>query len=124
MTRLPRLALIASALFSACASTPTPSASPAFESEHTAETVCDGTPKNCLPMPEEVMTECLNEMSKREGSACFDKLAALKGCFVRTAECDESGALIENDAEDRACAFENGELEACCAANAGDASCH
>lgn len=121
-----RSALICAALLSACGSspTPTPTASADLgESGYTAEIVCDGVPKNCPPMPQEALMECLDEMSRRESSACFDKLGALKACFVRTSECDESGELIENDASDRACAFENGELEACCEANAGDASC-
>lgn len=123
-----RLALISAALLSACGSSPTPTptapiASDLVEPVYTAEIVCDGTPKNCPPMPQEALTLCLDEMSKREGSACFDKLGALKACFVKTSECDESGELIENDAADRPCAFENEELEACCEANAGDASC-
>lgn len=121
-----RFALISFALLSACGSSPTPTAPTAselVESGYTAEIVCDGVPKNCPPMPQEALMECLDEMSRRESSACFDKLGALKACFVKTSECDESGELIENDAADRACASENSELEACCEANAGDASC-
>jgi hypothetical protein len=39
------------------------------------------------------------------------------------AECDGSGELIENDNGMADCNYENGELEACCAAHPGDASC-
>lgn len=121
-----RFALISAALLSACGSSPTPSASSSselVESGYTAEIICDGVPKNCPPMPQEALTLCLDEMSKRESSACFDKLGALKTCFVKTSECDESGELIENDSADNPCAFENIELEVCCEANPGDASC-
>jgi hypothetical protein len=113
------------ALLGACASSPdtTPAPARAAGGSETAELICSETPKNCLPMPEEAFAGCVSEIKSRQGSGCFDKLVALKRCFVTTSECNEAGELIENEAADRACASETSELEACCEANAGDASC-
>jgi hypothetical protein len=122
-----RLILIASTLLAgACASstsTPSPGKADAGLVKGSPEDVCSGTPKNCLPMPEEVYAECVREMASRAGSVCYPKLVALKDCFITMAECDEAGEVIENENGNADCNYENGELEACCQANTDDASC-
>lgn len=114
-----RFMLVALFLFASCASTPKVGAGGA----QSPEQACSFKPKNCPAMSEEAYAECVGALTSRQGSACYPQLLGIKDCFAKMAECDGSGELIENDNGMADCNYENGELEACCAAHPGDASC-
>lgn len=121
MSRMSRLALAITGLVLASCASAAPVAKDA--SKESPEQACSFTPKNCLPMSEDAFAECVQVLTARQGSACYPRLIALKECFATMSECDEAGELIENDNGMADCNYENGELEACCAAHPGDASC-